>query len=95
MKKLSDFLATIIHILPFFLFFFLVSLIILKDCVSIGFLLHLILTLNSKRRGRIPPVKPWIVEIFIGMKDEIIITVYFFIIAVISLFLRPPYLGRY
>ena len=54
MKELSDALAKVIHIFPFLLFFFLVSLIILKDCISIGFLLRLILALISKRRGRIP-----------------------------------------
>ena len=53
MQELSDFLAEIIHILPFLLLFFLVSLIILRDCISVGFLLHLIL--NSRRQGRIPP----------------------------------------
>ena len=53
MKDLSDFLAEIIYTLPFLLFFFLVSLIILRDCISVGFLIHLILTLNFKRRGRI------------------------------------------
>ena len=55
MKTLSDLLTQIIHILPFLLFSFLVSLINLKDCVSIGVLFHLILTLNSKKRGRIKP----------------------------------------
>ena len=54
MKELPDFLAEIIHILPLLLVFFLVSLIILRDCISVGFLIHLILTLNPKRRGRIP-----------------------------------------
>ena len=54
MKELSNFLAEIIYILPFLLFFFLVSLITLRDCISVGFLIHSILTLNSERRGRIP-----------------------------------------
>ena len=53
MKESYDFFAEIIRILPFFLFFFLVSLIILRDCISIGFLLHLIL--NFRRRGKTPP----------------------------------------
>ena len=53
MKETYDFFAEIIHILPFLLFFFLVSLIILRDCISIGFLLHLIL--NFRRRGKIQP----------------------------------------
>ena len=52
MQQLSDFVAEIIHILPFLLFFFLISLIILRGCISVGFLLHLIL--NSRRQGRIP-----------------------------------------
>ena len=55
MKELSDVLAKIIRILPFLLFSFLISPIILKHCISFGFLLHLILTLSSKRRGKIPP----------------------------------------
>ena len=53
MEEFSDFLAEIIHVLPFLLFFFLISLIILRVCISVGFLLHL--TLNSKRQGRILP----------------------------------------
>ena len=63
MKKLSDAIAKVIHIFPFLLFFFLVSLIILKDCISIGFLLRLILTLISKRRGRIPTGENLVVEL--------------------------------
>ena len=55
MKELSDFLAKIIPILLFLLFLFLVSLLILKNCVSVRLLLYLTLTLSSKRRGRIPP----------------------------------------
>ena len=54
MKEVPDFFAKILRILPFFLFFFLVSLLVLRDCMSIGFLVHLMLTLSSKRRGRIP-----------------------------------------
>ena len=38
------------------------------------------------------PVKPWIVELFIVMKDEVVVTLNFFIVAVITLFLIPPYL---
>ena len=53
MQELSDFFAEIIHIFPFLLFFFLVSLIILRDCISVGFLLHL--TLNTRRQGKILP----------------------------------------
>ena len=52
MNEFYDFLAGIIHILPFLLFFFLVSLIILRDCISIGFLLHSVLI--SQRRRKIP-----------------------------------------
>ena len=90
MQELSDFLAEIIHILPFLLFFFLISLIILRDCLSVGFLLHL--TLNSRRQAESYLVKTWTVKLFLGMKDELLITLYFFIIAVITLFLIPPYL---
>ena len=52
MNESYDFLAGIIHIFPFLLFFFLVCLIILRDCISIGFLLHPVL--NSQRRRKIP-----------------------------------------
>ena len=47
-------------------------------------------TLKSEAESH--PVKPWIVEIFIGMNDEIFIALCFFIKAVITLFLIPPYL---
>ena len=53
MQELSDFLAEIIHIFPFLLYFFLVSLVILRGCISVGFLLHS--TLNTRRQGRILP----------------------------------------
>ena len=92
MKELSDALAKVIHIFPFLLFFFLVSLVILKDCITIGFLLRLILTLISKRRGRIPTGENLDCRINCGMKDELLITLYFFIIAVITLFLIPLHL---
>ena len=91
MKDLTDFLIKIINILPFFLFFFLISLVLLKCCVSIGFLFHLILRLNSNNEAEFHPVKLWIDELFIGMEDEIIETPNFFIIAIIILFLIPPY----
>ena len=55
MKELYDIFPKIVYIFPFLLFFYLVSLIILKDCVSIGFLIRLVLTLYSRRQGRIPP----------------------------------------
>ena len=55
MNEFYDLCAEIIYFLPFLLIFFLVSLIILRDCISIGFLLHLTVTLNSERRGKIPP----------------------------------------
>ena len=90
LHELSDLLAKIIHIPPFLLFFLLVNLINFKCCVSSGFLLHLILTLNSKRRGRIPTLELWIVERLIGMRDDTTVTLYFFIVAVVTLFLKPP-----
>ena len=37
-------------------------------------------------------VTHWTVELFMGMKDELLIALYFFIIAVITLSLIPPYL---
>ena len=55
---------------------------------SISWFWHSIL----KRDAEFHPVKPWIVELFIGMENELIITLYFNIIAVITLFLLPPYL---
>ena len=36
-------------------------------------------------------VKPWVVELFTGMKDELLVTLYFFIIAIITLFQIHPY----
>ena len=57
MTELSDLFAEILYFFPFLLFFSLVSLIVLDYCISIGFLPQLILTLNSKRRGKIPPAE--------------------------------------
>ena len=54
MKELCDLFSKIIHSLQFLLFFLLVHLITFKDCVPSGFLLRLILILNSKRLGRTP-----------------------------------------
>ena len=92
MKESADYLAEAIHILPFLLVFFLVSLFFFEFCVSVVFRSHLLLTLNSKRQGRNPPGHTLAQGSFSGKKDKAIMTLYFFIVAVRTLLLIPLYL---